>query len=119
MKDSSGGNGNVHKGILKGGPSGYSVTMEEYRNSGIYVTIGCLPTEYILDEAEDEGIDFIISSCRVGCCSTCAAICISGSYDDEDQSFRDDDQRAARYFLPCVTYPESNIEMICNVEDEL
>jgi len=81
-------------------------------------SFSCSDDTFILDAAQEAGID-VPYSCKAGACSTSAGKILQGSVSQEDPSFLDDEQMANGYALLCVSYPLSDCTIKTDVEGDL
>ncbi|XP_022755981.1 ferredoxin, root R-B2-like [Durio zibethinus] len=72
----------------------------------------------ILEAAEKAGIE-LPYCCRAGACSICAGKIVSGSVEQSDGIYLDEEQLKEGYMLTCVSYPTSDCEIHTHKELDL
>ena len=94
----------------------YSITLRS--PDGAEEVIQCEGDQYILEAAEDAGMD-LPSSCRAGACSSCVAKVLEGTVNNDEQSYLDDDQLEEGLSMLCVAMPQSDCVILTEQEDNL
>ena len=94
----------------------YTITLQS--PDGTENKFECAEDQYILEAAEDEGLD-LPSSCRAGACSACLGKVLEGSVNNEEQSYLDEEQMEEGWTLLCVATPQSDCVILTEQEDNL
>ncbi len=81
------------------------------------ITLKIADDEFILDAAEQAGLE-LPYSCRTGQCVSCVAKIVEGTIDDQS-TFLKKNEIEAGFFLTCTAYPKSDCVILTHQEDPL
>jgi len=88
------------------------------RQTGVSHTVRVPEDRYILQSAENQGVELPFS-CRNGACTACAVRVNSGELHQPEAMGLSVELQKEGYALLCVSYPRSNIEVETQDEDEV
>ena len=95
----------------------YNIKVKFEQNSFSFL---CSEDQDVISAAKMNGID-LPNSCCSGVCTSCAAIILEGSVEQEDAMGLNDELREKGFALLCVAYPKSDLRIVIGeeVEDDL
>ncbi|MCA1995512.1 MAG: 2Fe-2S iron-sulfur cluster binding domain-containing protein [Coleofasciculus sp. S288] len=88
------------------------------RQTGTHHTLQVPADRYILQTAENQGVELPFS-CRNGACTTCAVRILEGEIYQPEAMGLSQKLRDKGYALLCVSYPRSDLEVETQDEDEV
>ncbi|HEY9614324.1 2Fe-2S iron-sulfur cluster-binding protein [Allocoleopsis sp.] len=88
------------------------------RQTGTHHTVQVPDDRYILQAAENQGLNLPFS-CRNGACTTCAVRVRRGEVYQPEAMGLSQNLRDQGYALLCVSYPRSDLEVETQDEDEV
>ncbi|WP_136715868.1 2Fe-2S iron-sulfur cluster-binding protein [Halorientalis salina] len=90
----------------------------ELVHDGETVSLSVPEDEYVLDAAEDAGLD-LPYSCRQGQCTSCVGKLLEGEIDQSEGTALDPMQEADGYALLCISYPTSDCRIETEAQDDM